>query len=175
MIELQNFDSSAYEKLISWITNEKMLMQFGGPEFSFPLTAEQLDRSLSNKNRIAFRVIHKPTNAHIGHCEIHLAQDSAKLARIMIGENAYRGKGLCSQLMNELVEYTMQHLNIKKIELNVFDWNISAIACYEKVGFKINPEKKLERTVNGETWIAVNMVLDISQWNKRKEEQLVQS
>ena len=164
MVELQKFDSSAYDKLISWIDSEEMLMQFGGPEFSFPLTAEQLDKSLSNKNRHAFKVVHTATNAHIGHCEIHLTQNGAKFARILIGDEDHRGQGLGTQIMNLIIQHCIEHLKESRIELNVFDWNASAIRCYEKVGFKINPNQKLERKVNGQTWIAINMVLDNEVW-----------
>jgi len=165
MIELQKFDSSAYEKLISWIDTKEILMQFGGPEFTFPLTAEQLDKSLSNNNRHAFKVMHIPTSSHIGHCEIHLNEDSAKFARIIIGDELYRGQGLGTQLMHLLIQYCIDHLQQHRIELNVFDWNKAAIRCYEKVGFKINPNKSFERTVNGQTWVAINMVLERSDRN----------
>ena len=160
MVKLEKFDKSAYPQLISWIRTEEMLMQFGGPEFKFPLTNEQLDKSLSHTNRHAFKVMHAPTNTHIGHCEIHLTQNSAKFARIIIGDETQRGKGLGTQLMNLLIQHSIEHLPQSNIELNVFDWNTSAIRCYEKVGFKINPNQKLERSVNGQTWIAINMVLE---------------
>ncbi len=45
--------------------------------------------------------------------------------------------------------------------ISVFDWNTSAIKCYEKVGFIINPNKKLVRIIKNEVWIAINMTIDI--------------
>ena len=154
------FERSAYNNLISWINSEELLMQFGGPEFTFPLTAEQLDKSLSNRNRHAFKVMDIDSNTHIGHCEIHVSPNSAKLARIIIGDERFRRRGLGTELTRLLVQHCVEHLKQMKIELNVFDWNQAAIRCYEKVGFKINPNQKLERTVNGQTWTAINMVLD---------------
>ncbi len=53
-----------------------------------------------------------------------------------------------------------------KIELNVFDWNVAAIKSYEKVGFKINPDKKLEQKIKGQTWTAFNMILHNEDWKE---------
>ena len=75
-----------------------------------------------------------------------------------------RGKGLCSPIVDQLLQIVFQQLNQSRVELNVFDWNAGAIRCYEKAGFVINPNKKLERTVNGKTWIALNLILDTSTW-----------
>lgn len=161
LIRLEKFDSSDYADLISWIKDEEMLMKFGGPSFSFPLTAEQLDKSQEDKQRYSFKVVDVERNKTIGHCEVYLLEETAKLARILIGEDTQRGKGLGKEIMKALIDFTANQLHRTNIELNVFDWNVGAIKCYESVGFKINPNKRLERKVNGKTWIAVNMVLQI--------------
>ncbi len=57
MILVEKFDQLNSHKLISWIDTEEALMQFAGPSFTFPLTVEQLDKSLSEKNRFAFQAI----------------------------------------------------------------------------------------------------------------------
>jgi RimJ/RimL family protein N-acetyltransferase len=43
--------------------------------------------------------------------------------------------------MNELLDYSFRELDMNEVELNVYDWNIAGIKCYEKVGFVINPNK----------------------------------
>ena len=159
MIKLEKFEKADYAQLISWIKDEEALMQFGGPNFSFPLTAEQLDKSQEDKQRHSFKVVDMETSRTIGHCEVYLLEDTAKLARIIIGDETQRGKGIGKEIVKTLIEFAVNVLQKKKIELNVFDWNVGAIKCYESVGFKINPNKNLERKVNGKTWIAVNMVL----------------
>lgn len=40
MICLENFEKKDYSELINSVKNAKDLMQFGGPEFAFPLTEE---------------------------------------------------------------------------------------------------------------------------------------
>jgi RimJ/RimL family protein N-acetyltransferase len=164
MISLEKFENADFDKLISWIDSPEALMQFAGPAYSFPLTKEQLDQSSKDPTRYAYKVVDTNSNNTVGHAEIHLTNDGAILRRILIGDTPMRGKGLCSPLVDQLLHIVFGELNQVRVELNVFDWNTSAIKCYEKAGFIINPNKVLERTVNGKTWFALNMVLDKDIW-----------
>jgi RimJ/RimL family protein N-acetyltransferase len=163
MIEIRKFNTENYPKLISWIRTKEMLMQFAGPNFEFPLTQEQIEIPLTDKNRFAYEITGKD-NEIIGYCEIYLTEDSAKLGRIIIGEEKHRGNGLGQKIVKSLIEIVFSDFNQTQIELNVFDWNIGAIQCYEKVGFTVNPNKKSERIINGENWTALNMILDLQKW-----------
>ena len=168
MIHLEKFDKKFYSELINSIKNAKDLIQFGGPEFTFPLTDEQIDKTLSDENRIAFRVANISDGSTIGHCEIYFKDDSAKLGRILIIDKNQRGKGIGEQMVILLLGYILENRKERNIELNVFDFNVSAIKCYEKVGFRINSDKKLLREVDGETWTALNMVLNLEDWKNKK-------
>jgi RimJ/RimL family protein N-acetyltransferase len=137
-------------------------MQFAGPEFIFPLTEEQIEKSLSDKNRIAFRVLNRNTDFTIGHCEIYFKEDFANLGRILIMDESQRGKGIGEQIVRLLLEFISENSPQKRVELNVFDFNIGAVKCYEKVGFVVNPDKKFVREMDDETWTALNMVLNLN-------------
>lgn len=166
MITLQRFTRKDYSKLISWVDSAETLMQFAGPLFQFPLTEEQLDKSYSDPNRFPFSVIEKSSGVCIGHAEIYLTEFSACIGRIIIGETKLRGKGFGQGIVRQLLDYCFNVLNQKNIELNVFEWNINAIKCYEKVGFAINPDKKHEREINGEKWISLNMTINRQKWEQ---------
>ena len=160
MIELQQFNKTDFSRLISWIDSEEALLQFTGGIFKYLLTHEQLEDYLKDENRIVFKVLNKSTNEVIGHSEILRVDDiSVKICRLLIGDLSLRGKGYGQALMKALVEYAIQKLNAKSIELNVYDWNTSAIKCYEKVGFKANPAKsKVVKFGENIEWLAVNMI-----------------
>ncbi|MWB93538.1 GNAT family N-acetyltransferase [Flavobacterium sp. GA093] len=164
MIRLEKFDKIFYSELINSIKNAKDLMQFGGPEFTFPLTEEQINKTLSDKKRIAFRVVNAFDESTVGHCEIYFKDDSAKLGRILIIDEKQRGKGIGEQIVVLLLQFILENRKERNVELNVFDFNIGAIKCYEKVGFNINPDKKLTRKVDDEIWTAINMTIDLN-WN----------
>lgn len=151
--------------MIAWVNSEEDLMQFAGPVYSFPLTAEQLDKSLSDNNRYAFSVIDVDTHQHIGHCELYLKDNSFHLGRILIGDKNKRGKGIGQQIVTALLAFGFKNFDKTIGELNVFDWNVAAIKCYKKVGFSVNAGKKIERKINNKTWVAINMTIEKEKWN----------
>ena len=161
MIKLERFGPHDYENLISWIDTEELLVQIAGRQMTFPVTKEQLDISQSDKNRISFSIIHEEAGRSVGHCELYLLENSAKIDRLIIGDPSMKGKGLCGPIIQLLLEYGFNVLEQPLIELNVFDWNHVAIRCYEKAGFKKNPDKTMEFQLDGkEKWIAFNMIID---------------
>ncbi|MEO6631832.1 MAG: GNAT family protein [Mucilaginibacter sp.] len=170
-IRLEKFGRDHYAGLVAWVDSEEALMQFAGPLLKFPLTAEQLDISLSDKNRFAFRIVDNESNQGIGHSEIYLSQNSAKIGRILIGDQQHRGKGLGQQIVRLLLDFSFTNLHVPLVELNVFDWNTAAIKCYEKVGFTINPGKTIERKLKDKTWIAINMTIERPGYEEEKDAQ----
>lgn len=163
MIQLEPFKQEDFKRLISWIDSEELLIQVAGPIFTYPLTEEQLNTYLEDNYRSAFKVVDTNANNAIGHAEIYKTEDNtAKICRVLIGDKAFRGKGLGQALINELISFSINSLKISSIELNVYDWNTQAIKCYEKAGFVLVPEKYTTITVKGDTWKSLNMVFKCS-------------
>jgi hypothetical protein len=87
MIRLEAFEKSDFDKLISWIDCEEMLMQFSGPAFTFPLNKEQLQNNIEDKQRVSYKVVDLATNNMIGYSEIYSWDKSSVLpGRIIIGD-----------------------------------------------------------------------------------------
>lgn len=150
MIRIEPFEADDFNRLIAWIESEEALIQFAGPLFTFPLTAWQLDSYLLDPDRKPFKVISLNETKVIGHAELHFADDNiVKLCRILIGDKNYRGKGYCVQIVNELLKFAFNISTVRKADLNVYDWNISAIKCYEKAGFVKNKKISKVTLVNG--------------------------
>jgi RimJ/RimL family protein N-acetyltransferase len=164
MIRLEKFDNFFYSELIDSIKNARELLQFAGPEFIFPLTEEQIEKSISDKNRIAFRVVNLFNDSTLGHCEIYFKENFATLGRILIFDQTFRGKGIGKKIVILLLIFILENSEQRNIELNVFDFNISAIRCYESIGFVINPDKKFVRKIDNEIWTALNMNLNLDNW-----------
>ena len=135
MIKLEPFTQADFDRLISWVNNAELLMQIAGPNFSFPLTADQLQKYLDDKNSYAFNVIDVSNDNVIGHAEVCFSgKDVVKLDKVLIGEKSNRDKGIGLQVINELVKFSFEKIGMKEVELNVYDWNIAGIKCYEKPG-----------------------------------------
>ena len=165
MISLQPFDKTAIDQLIAWVGDEDALMQFAGPSFSFPLTRDQLQLTLTDSSRLSYSLLFVPDKSFIGHAEIYFPdKTTAHFCRIIIGDPKYRGKGLGLAAVNQLLNISFSRPGIEEASLNVFDWNIAAIKCYNKAGFTINEGNTKTRQLKGQLWTALNMRLSKKDW-----------
>lgn len=164
MIELLPFDIDHAPELISKIKDKKMLLQFAGPAYHFPLTKEQLVQDLSNENRTLFRVVETESGATIGHAQILLKEKTFLLGRILIWDENNRGKGYGKKLVGQLADYGFMHFDKDTAELNVYDWNTGAIECYKKVGFELDPTVMSEVHFEGEKWLSINMKMNVKNY-----------
>ena len=162
MIELTPFTSNDFERLIAWIDNKELLITIGGNYFSYPLTAEQLEKYLNDEKSHSFNILDTSKNKIIGHAElINSGNKNFKIDKLIVGDKQNRGKGIGEKVMHKLVEFAFTKLQAEAVELNVFDWNKSAIRCYEKTGFIVNQNKISSFKMNdGEIWIALNMTIN---------------
>lgn len=166
MIRLETFHREDYDRLISWVDTAETLLQFAGPALHFPLTAAQLDANLADPARTAFRVVMDKTM--IGYAELYETAAAVFLGRILIGSSEHRGKGAGLQIVQQLLDHLFSHTDKAQAALNVYDWNTAAIRCYEQAGFRTDPDKKTESSVNGQTWTAIRMTIGRDTWLQRR-------
>jgi RimJ/RimL family protein N-acetyltransferase len=72
-----------------------------------------------------------------------------------------RGRGIGQELVRELLRICREEFGFQEMELNVYDWNLPAIHCYEKAGFVRNHGKSSSFSIGNETWQSINMTLTI--------------
>ncbi|MTG97772.1 MULTISPECIES: GNAT family N-acetyltransferase [Myroides] len=159
MLRLKEFDLSDIPTMIKWGFSKEELFQFAGDAFSYPLREEEVISFMKKEGSSFFAIQEIVSNTVIGVGEVVLEPyNTCKLARIVIGDTAFRGKGYGQEMIVLLTDYCLQELQATKVYLNVFDWNIGAIKCYEKVGYQFT-EKSREFKVNEElVWISREMV-----------------
>ena len=82
-----------------------------------------------------------------------------RLPKIVIADKAKRGNGYGKEMLHLAVQYVFQLTGATAVQLNVFNENIAAKQCYEKVCF-------IERTVDknvfaykDELWSRCNMII----------------
>jgi RimJ/RimL family protein N-acetyltransferase len=160
MIHLEPFTTEDFDKFKTWAANQEELTQFAGSRFIYPVNDEQLNKYIDDPCVHPYKVIEDDSNSVIGHGEIFISSDNIpKLCRIIIGDNNFRGKGLGSFIVKELLAIAFKISASETVELNVYDWNTSAFKCYRNCGFIVNPEKQKILNVNGKEWISLNMVI----------------
>lgn len=159
MIELKPFTEYDFETFKSWIHSKEELFQFAGPLLTYPITDNQLHNYIQMSDKKPLKVVLKSTQETIGHCELNFENGNSRLSRILVGNKKLRGQKIGEQLVRKMVDLMFQDKEIEEVDLNTFDWNKQAIRCYEKVGFRINPEKTEKMEVNGNQWTKINMTL----------------
>jgi len=164
MLRLTPFIPDNFNTFIQWITSEELLVQIAGRYFTYPLTTQQLTAYLNDETSLAFNIVENTTNNPIGHAEIITTHNGlCKIDKLIIGDTQNRGKGYGTLVINLLLQYCFTQLNATQVELNVYDWNIAGMRCYEKAGFTYTG-KLLSTNFNAETWVAKNMLITKNKW-----------
>lgn len=164
MITLLPFEEADFDRFKSWIRSPEELLQFAGPYFSFPVTDEQLKKYIDDPKRRPYKIVSTETNNVIGHCELNFERSIPRLSRILIADNTERNKGYGKKTINAMLKLLFDDNTYDQADLNVYDWNTSAIKCYEGVGFKINEGATTETSIGIETWKGLNMQITKSNW-----------
>ncbi|HEX2955436.1 MAG TPA: GNAT family protein [Chitinispirillaceae bacterium] len=160
MIRLEKFDTSDFDRLISWIDSEESMIQFSGPVFKYPVTHGQLDKYVNADNRLVFKVINSDSGEIIGHAELNNIDNknkSARICRILIGEKHNRNKGFGKEIIKALIKIGFYDLHLHRLDLGVFDFNHQAIKCYKDCGFEIEGLLKDTTKIGSEYWSIYNM------------------
>jgi RimJ/RimL family protein N-acetyltransferase len=81
-----------------------------------------------------------------------------------IGETEYWSKGYGTDIMNVLLRFAFTEINLKRVTLNVFEYNPRAIRSYEKAGFR--HEGRIRKILNkeGKRWDMLYMGILREEW-----------
>lgn len=172
MIKLKYFEPADFQQLINWIETPQFLLQWGGPAFSYPLTENQLAKYIEcantdNSDTLIYKAIDNETGNVIGHIslgKIDKINKSARVGKVLVGDKNVRGKGVGNLLMKEILQVAFDELNLHRVSLGVFDFNVSAIACYEKVGFIKEGLLRDSRKNGDEYWNLWEMSILENEW-----------
>lgn len=171
MLELRCFESSDCDCLIDWIPDARFLLQFAGPGYSWPLDKAQLEQTLQaaqgeDPGYYRFKAVDGSTDEGVGHIQLGVNREkrTGLVQRVLVGNPACRGKGMGVRMLSLLCEFAFKELQLKELTLSVFDFNASAIACYERVGFEESGRKDGARQFGEESWNAIFMSLKRSDW-----------
>ncbi len=67
-------------------------------------------------------------------------------------------------MIKEILKVAFDKLNLHRVSLGVFDFNVSAISCYEKAGFKKEGLLRHSRKMGDEYWNLLIMSILEDEW-----------
>jgi RimJ/RimL family protein N-acetyltransferase len=173
MVRLEYFTEKDFQQLIDWIKDEELLTNWAGGLFRFPLTDSSLSWYIQDTNRkdaeaYIYKAVDIETGEVIGHISLggfSQKNRSARISRVLVGNTASRGKGYCTQMIREIVRIGFKELDLHRITLGVYEFNKSAIRCYEKAGFKVEGiHRDVLQYKEGEFWSLVEMGILEHEW-----------
>jgi RimJ/RimL family protein N-acetyltransferase len=175
VLTLRPFDRSDFARLVAWAESAEFLMQWAGPIFTYPLDEAQLERyrllaTGDPPTRLIFTVLAAPAGEAVGHIElsnIDRRNRSASVSRVLIAPGR-RGQGLGQQMVAQVLEIAFGQLGLHRVDLFVFDFNQSAIACYERAGFVREGRLRDVRQMPGGFWSLIQMSLLEHEWAARQ-------
>jgi RimJ/RimL family protein N-acetyltransferase len=101
-------------------------------------------------------IFEKASGLHIGNIKYEPVNSDLGYAitGMLIGDPAYRGKGVATEVLNASARWLKEHRNIRQILLGVSKDNLAAVRAYEKVGFVVADTSHIQKSMPG----AITMV-----------------
>ncbi len=159
------------EVLIKW-RNSKEVYQYNNQFvlLNMFLQKKWFKSIIRNKSNQVMFVVTNKKNKPVGICglihvdEINRSADCA----IILGVQKLHGKGLGSEILDELVEYGFTHLGLHRIGAEIFSYNKISSGLFKKLGFKY------EVTLREALW-RDNRWWDIDLYSLLKHEKILQN
>jgi RimJ/RimL family protein N-acetyltransferase len=175
MIRFEFMTRDDFIKVLEWNKNTtpEFLLQWAGPLFKYPLTVEQLKtyfyRGVNEQtsDTFVYTIVETERNQCIGMIElgkIDRINKSGRVRRFLIGEQDLRGKGNGQLALQKIISIGFEKLGLHRISLGVFDFNQSAIRCYEKVGFVKEGLLRDSRKIGDCYWSLYEMSILEAEW-----------
>ncbi|HFR4179612.1 GNAT family protein [Bacillus cereus] len=169
VIKLESFQKSDFKQLINWINSEEFLIQWSGNAFTFPLDEQQLEKYIESANTLAFKVVDEETSDVIGHIslgQIDNINKSARIGKVLVGNTKMRGRSIGKHMMKAVLHIAFDELKLHRVTLGVYDFNTSAISCYEKIGFVKEGLLRESKRVGETYWNLWEMSMLEYEWKK---------
>jgi RimJ/RimL family protein N-acetyltransferase len=157
MIRMALLKKKDASRIVAWNTGKDadFLTQWAGRGYHYPLTVEQITERLTTNTATNYKIYGiTMDDTLIGTIEllkIDLDAGRATIGHFLV-DPARTGKGYGTEAMKLFVKYVFSEMPLHTLELTVFDFNKSAIRCYEKSGFI-----RTNEVARPNGWIAINM------------------
>lgn len=147
--------------MFNWANDSEvtLYMYMGLKPNSKELMAQEYDRTIHSEKDIAFAIVDKKTDAHIGNIGLYVINWLYRSAeyRIVIGEKDFWKKGYGAEAAKLVIDYGFNKLNLNKIWLGVNSENKAAVKSYKAAGFVEEGVLRQEIYRNGRYYDAIRM------------------
>jgi len=140
MVRIRAVEQTDLDEIMKWVNDpeviDNLLMRY---PISRYLEEKWLEKALdtSDMRNKAFSIETKD-GIYLGGIGLHKINWENRNAEvgIVIGKKEHWGKGYGTDAMLAILEFAFNHMNLHRVYLEVYDFNVRGIKSYEKCGFK---------------------------------------
>lgn len=142
-IALRPPSSADYDSIASWISDADACRRWAGPKVPYPFSAGELPELLAVPAGASY-CLSRRDGAPLGFGQYWPRPGGTiHLLRIIVSPTS-RGKGLGRELCGQLIARALASAPAHSLTLNVYRDNETAVALYERLGFRVVAEKSAE-------------------------------
>lgn len=139
-LHLSHIEKEDMQHLYKWFSDSEFLKYYDYYP-PVPQTEEEVDKTFEDYEKkeesrvFAIRLLNNNLVGIAGFDDI-IKENKVATLFIGIGSKEFRGKGLGREAIRLLLKYGFEDMGLYRIQLNVLEFNDSAIRLYEGAGFK---------------------------------------
>ncbi|HDY7887766.1 GNAT family N-acetyltransferase [Vibrio vulnificus] len=170
VISLRPLETEDVEDFYVWACDREVT-QFSLSSYAYPKSKADISKWLLTINEssktVSFGICCNDTGKLIGYGGIASISSLNRSGEyfILIGDKAYWGKGIGTEVTKVITDYGFNALGLHRIELTAFSVNPSAIRAYEKAGYQHEGVKRQSGFRNGEFFDKVQMSVLLHEWS----------
>lgn len=174
-VELIKFTKTHYNFLQDEIKNAKFLMRWAGPKYIYPLTWEQIKNQIEDQDETgskSYLYSAQCQNSHeiIGHVQLSKVDNKDKIGNIgsVLVFSKFRNNGIGNKILKQIMNIGFIEKQMIELRLGVFDFNFSAINCYQNNGFTKYCFEENAREIENEKWNLIRMKITKEEYDKER-------
>jgi RimJ/RimL family protein N-acetyltransferase len=168
-LHLIPFTPQHFGVLASWFSNERDVVQWGGPAVSYPLNDRQMQAMVDEGSgpgprRLCWMATIEGNIVGHGQLGFDWRNGVARLGRVAVAPSA-RGHGLALPMLRLVVDQAFTFEGVERVDLYVYAWNAAAIRTYERLGFLHEGTQRSLVRVGSERWDTTVMAMLRAEWS----------
>jgi RimJ/RimL family protein N-acetyltransferase len=154
LVRIRAYERSDLDSLMAWVNDEEVTRNLAAPML-FPLSrvAEEdfLESNARGNGPDQVWAIETLAGEYLGGISLTTIDSINRSAQvgIVIGSKPNWGKGFGTDAMRVVLAFAFEKMNLHRVWLNVYDFNVRGIKSYEKCGFRREGVQREYRFLDG--------------------------
>lgn len=164
MLELRPYRPGDAAAIVSWIDSELTFYRWSAGRYgAYPISPEVLEQSYADCGPDGpWPLVMTDDGVPAAHLLMRRPTQDRSVIRFgfVLLDPARRGRGDGHQLLTMALDHAFRFLGASRVTIGVFEDNLPARRCYQRVGFREQPELTAHYAILGEDWTCLELAID---------------